>query len=156
MLALDTLLALGIVVNIVKGGDLLLRPHQQRKVQSFFEDVTLKLESLRPIEWLKPLTSERGQRRLLLVGIGEFILLLGVVISRQIWAGEFRVVGSFAVLLNSGALLLSVLTLPFVTSLGGPKLMRWLLGDMRAPAVLRRFALVLITGFAVLGVYQGA
>src|SRR5215216_4835164 len=154
MIGLDTLLALGILVNIVKGGDLLLRPSQRRKVQSLFERLHLRLEAQRPIEGLQRLASERGQRRLMLVGIGEFLLVVGADISLDIWSGGSATIGSFGVLLCSGAILLSVLSRPLVTRLGGPKLMRWLLGDLRVFAFLRRFAVVFIAGITVLGMYQ--
>jgi hypothetical protein len=156
MLWLDTLLALGILVNILKGGDLLLRPHQRRKVQSLFERLHLRLESQRPIAGLQRLASERGQRRLMLVGIGEFLLVVGADIALDMWSGESATLGSFGVLLCSGALLLSVLSRPLVTRLGGPQLMSWLVGDLSFFAFLRRFAVVFIAGIAVLGIYQAA
>lgn len=154
MIWLDTLLALGILVNIVKGGALLLRPQQRRKVQSLFERLHLRLDSQRPIKGLQRLASERGQRRLMLVGIGEFLLVVGVDVSLDIWSGESATIGSFGVLLCSAAILLSVLSLPLVTRLGGPKLMGWLLGDLSFFAFLRRFAVVFIAGITVLGIYQ--
>src|SRR5262249_10036466 len=94
MIWLDTLLALGILVNIVKGGDLLLRPQQRRKVQSFFERLHLRLESQRPIKGLQRLASGRGQRRLMLVGIGEFVLVGLIGIYLAIWRGESRAPGT--------------------------------------------------------------
>jgi len=154
MVGLDTLLALGILVNIVKGGDLLLRPSQRRNVQSLFERLHLRLEAQRPIEGLQRLASERGQRRLMLVGIGEFLVVVGADISLDLWSGGSATIGSFGVLLCSGAILLSVLSRPLVTRLGGPKLMSWLLGDLRVFAFLRRFAVVFIAGITVLGMYQ--
>jgi hypothetical protein len=156
MIGLDTLLALGVLVNIVKGGDLLLRPRQRRKVQSLFERWHLRLASQRPIEGLQRLASERAQRRLMLVGIGEFLLAVGADIALDMWSGESATIGSFGVLLCSGAILLSVLSRPLVTRLGGPKLMIWLLRDLSFFAFLRRFAVVFIAGITVLGIYQAA
>jgi len=123
-------------------------------VQSFFERLHLRLASQRPIEGLQRLTSEHGQRRLMLVGIGEFLLAVGVDISLDIWSGESATIGSFGVLLCSCAILLSVLSLPLVTRLGGTKLMSWLLGDLSFFAFLRRFAVVFIAGITALGMYQ--
>ena len=157
MIALDTLLALGILVNIVKGGDLLLRPQQRRKVQSLFKRLYLRLESQRPIKGLQRLTSERGQSRLMLFGIGEFVLVVVIDIYLDIWSGESGesfTMGGFGVLLCSAAIFLSVLSRPLVTRLGGPKLMRWLLADPSFFAFLRRFAVVFIAGITVLGIYQ--
>ena len=157
MIGLDTILALGILVNIVKGGDLLLRPPQRRKVQALFERLHRRLKSQRPIEELQRLASERGQRRLMLVGIGEFLVVVGADISLDLWSGESGesvTIGGFGVLLCSAAILLSVLSRPLVTRLGGPKLMRWLLADPSFFAFLRRFAVVFIAGITVLGIYQ--
>jgi len=154
MIGLDTLLALGILVNIVKGGELLLRPQQRRKVQSLFARLLLRLESQRPIAGLQRLASEHGQRRLMLVGIGEFLLVVGADIALDMWSGQSAMIGSFGVLLCSGAILLSVLARPLVTRLGGPKLMSWLLEDLSWLAFLRRFAVVFIAGITVLGIYQ--
>src|SRR5260370_42404468 len=47
----EILLVLGILVNLVKGADLLLRAHQQRWLQDKFELLALKLDYTRPIEW---------------------------------------------------------------------------------------------------------
>jgi len=157
MIGLDILLTLGILVNIVKGGDLLLHPQQRRKVQSLFERLHLRLESQRPIKGLQRLISERGQSRLMLVGIGEFLLVVAVDVYLDIWSGESGesvTIGGFGVLLCSAAILLSVLSRPLVTRLGGPKLMRWLLADPSFFAFLRRFAVVFIAGITVLGIYQ--
>jgi len=126
-------------------------------VQTLYERWRLRLESQRPIEGLRRLASERGQRRLMLVGIVEFLLVVLVDISLDIWEREsvtFGSFGSFGVLLCSGAILLSVLSSPLVVRFGGPRLMSWLLGDPSLFAFLRRFAVVFIAGTAVLGIYQ--
>ena len=154
MIGLDTLLALGILVNLVKGGDLLLRPSQRRNVQSLFERLHLQLEAQRPIEGLQRLASERGQRRVMLVGIGECLVVVGADISLDMWSGGSATIGSFGVLLCAGAMLLSVLSWPLVARLGGPTLMSWLLGDLRVLAFLRRFAVVFSAGMTVRGMYQ--
>jgi hypothetical protein len=154
MLGLDTLLALSIVVNIVKGGEFLLRPQQRQKVQSFIERLSLKLESQRPIERLQRLVSERSQRRLMLVGSGEFLLVVCADLALDMWSGESATIGSFGVLLCAAALLLSVLSQPLVTRFGGPKLMSWLLEDLSLCVFLRRFAVVFTAGVIVLGIYQ--
>jgi hypothetical protein len=47
----EILLVLGILVNLLKGADLILRPHQQRWLQDKFELLVLKLDYTRPIDW---------------------------------------------------------------------------------------------------------
>src|SRR5215813_5543213 len=123
-------------------------------VQTLYERWRLRLESQRPIEGLRRLASERGQRRLMLVGIGEFLLVVLVDISLDGWTRESVTIGSFGVLLCSGAVFLSVLCSPLVIRFGGPRLMSWLLEDPSLFAFLRRFAVVFIAGTAVLGIYQ--
>jgi len=63
MIGLDTLLALSILAHLVKGGDLLLRRHQHRTVQSLFARLNHRLESQRPIARLQRGAAERGERR---------------------------------------------------------------------------------------------
>src|SRR5215831_17305683 len=98
MLGLDTLLALGILVNLVKGGDLLLRPHQRRTVQALCERLHRRLASQRPIAGLQRLASDRAQRRLILVGSGEFLVVVGADIALDIGSDGSATIGSFGVL----------------------------------------------------------
>jgi len=72
-----------------------LCPHQRRTVQSLLARLNRRLESQRPIEWLQRLASECGQRRLMLVGSSEFLLVVGADISLDIGGGEFATIGSF-------------------------------------------------------------
>src|SRR6266849_1756696 len=52
---IDTLALVGILINLLKGADLLLRPNQQKWIQSKFESITLGLDDLRPIQWYSKL-----------------------------------------------------------------------------------------------------
>lgn len=47
----EILLVIGILVNLIKGADLLLRTHQQKWLQDKFETLTLKLDYTRPLDW---------------------------------------------------------------------------------------------------------
>ena len=156
MIGLDALLALGILVNLVKGGDLLLCPRQRRKVQLLFARWHLRLASQRPLAGRQRLASERAQRGLMLVGSGEFLLAVGADLALDLWSGASATLGSFGVLLGAGAILLSVLSRPLVIRLGGPKLLSWLLSDLSVFAFLRRCAVVFLAGITVLGMYQAA
>lgn len=49
---LNLLLAAGILANLVKGGDLVLRTSQKKALQDRFETLTLWLDDLRPVQWL--------------------------------------------------------------------------------------------------------
>lgn len=55
----DTLLLIGILMNLVKGGDLLLRQHQKDWLQDHFEAFTLRLDDVRPVSWFGALSRPR-------------------------------------------------------------------------------------------------
>ena len=48
---------LGVIIQISKIGDLALRPAQQAKVDAFFKNAAIRLEAIRPIQWLALTTS---------------------------------------------------------------------------------------------------
>jgi len=55
MRILDALLAVGILINLIKGAELLLRPHQQSWLQDKCDTLALWLEDSRPVRWyMKP------------------------------------------------------------------------------------------------------
>src|SRR5262245_28109764 len=85
---LDGLLIVGIILNAVKAADLLLRRGQQRGLPDLFERLVRRLDSYRPLEHLTRLASERGQRRLLLMGIAEFLLVVAVDIALELWPDQ--------------------------------------------------------------------
>lgn len=49
--AIEILLIVGIFVNLIKGGELILRPHQQKWLQDKFETFVLMLDYTKPLEW---------------------------------------------------------------------------------------------------------
>lgn len=50
---LDILLVIGIILNLIKGADLILRPHQQKRLQQTFESLALWLDYSRPLRFYK-------------------------------------------------------------------------------------------------------
>ena len=48
---IEILLVIGILVNIIKGADLILRPHQQKWFQDKFESLVLWFDYAKPIDW---------------------------------------------------------------------------------------------------------
>jgi hypothetical protein len=159
-LILDVLLVTGVLLNALKASYLLLRRGRQPGLPDLLQHLARRLESHRPLEHLRRLASERGQRRLLLLGIVEFPLVVAIDIAVDnafdMWTGQAITIGSFGVLVCAVAIALSLLSLAVVNSLGGLALTRWLVEDTRAPAFLRRFAVVFAGGVAVLGIYQAA
>ncbi len=55
----DVLLAIGVLTNVVKGGDLLLRKRQKEWLQERFEVLTLRLDDIRPVSWFEALSRPR-------------------------------------------------------------------------------------------------
>jgi hypothetical protein len=51
--AVEVLLVLGIVINFIKGADLILRPHQQKWLQQRLDTLALHLDYTKPLEWYK-------------------------------------------------------------------------------------------------------
>jgi len=156
MVALDALLALGIVLNVIKGLDRLLGAGWRRNVQSLFERATRRLDSARPIERLRVLASDRGQKRVLLVGLGEFFLAAAVDSAVDYMDGQLDDVGSWGVALLSAAIILILLILRFPALLDAPALMRWLVRDTEFRPFLRRLMWFSLVGLAIIGGYQGA
>ena len=159
-LALDALLVAGVLLSAFKAGDLLLRRSRQQDLPDALRRLARRLESYRPLEYLRYLASERGQRRLLLLGIVQFPLAVAVDITIDVlsegYTGPSMTMRSFGALVCAVAIALSLLSLAVVNRLGGLALVRWLVQDTRPLAFLRRFALVFAGGVAVLGIYQGA
>jgi hypothetical protein len=53
----DVLTALGVLLNLTKGAELLLRPHQERWLKDRIETITLWLSYLRPLNYYKRIVS---------------------------------------------------------------------------------------------------
>jgi hypothetical protein len=56
---IDTLFVVGVLINVVKGADLLLRPHQQKWLQRKVDAATLFLDYTKPLEWYKTHSIQR-------------------------------------------------------------------------------------------------
>jgi hypothetical protein len=57
--ALNVLLAIGVLANLIKGGDLILRERQKKKLQDRFETFTVWVDDLRPVKWLSYLPNPK-------------------------------------------------------------------------------------------------
>jgi hypothetical protein len=156
MIVLDALLTVGVLLNIVNGVGLLLGLEGRQALAARSARVADRLETARPIRHLEPLVTGRYRTRLLLFGIGEFVVALGADVLVDYWDGSLEDVGSFGALLYAAAIAASVAALPLLDHLGEPKLMRWLLGDERFLPFLRRFVQFCVIGVVVLAAYQGA
>jgi hypothetical protein len=71
----STLLIVGVLINLVKASDMILRPHQQKRLQESFERLTLWLEDTKPLNWYKSLTTSKGKYILLALSLPAFMFL---------------------------------------------------------------------------------
>lgn len=55
----DTLLVAGLLINLLKGADLILRKRQKEWLEDRFETLTLRLDDLRPLSWFGALARPR-------------------------------------------------------------------------------------------------
>jgi hypothetical protein len=55
----EILLVIGILVNLIKGADLILRPHQQKWLQNKFESLALWLDYAKPPKWYTSLVHKK-------------------------------------------------------------------------------------------------
>lgn len=62
----EILLVIGILVNLIKGADLILRPHQQKWVQDKFESLVLWFDYTKPFDWYKSNSGARETYGLIL------------------------------------------------------------------------------------------
>jgi hypothetical protein len=93
---LQILLVVGVFINLVKGADLILRPHQQKWLQEQFESLALWLDYTRPLRFYKD--TRRHMYHQFYV-VSPFVLLcwlslmLYVIGLLQLWG----VIGMFAI-----------------------------------------------------------
>jgi hypothetical protein len=69
--ALQILLVAGILVNLIKGGELLLRPYQQKWLQDKCDTLALRLDYTKPLEWY--LKFNQFKTQFLLTTISVFV-----------------------------------------------------------------------------------
>ena len=152
---LDVALVLGIFINLVKAGDLFLRPHQQARVQSFFEDLTLRVEDVRPIEWLGRLATPRAHLVLVLIGVVEFLSVMAAVAGIPDSRGNaLAPLGSNAFVFQVASIICSIPALALTAKRHGPPLVAWLLGPPPIQGIVRRFLKTLALGFLALALYE--
>ena len=87
---IDIVLTIGILMNLIKGADFVLRPRQQAKIQSAVDTTTLYLEEMRPILWLQCLTTSRGQRVFLILGVIVAVLIDAVASIQGTIEGNYN------------------------------------------------------------------
>jgi hypothetical protein len=150
--ALDAVFIIGLLVNVVKLADLILRPHQQKRLQEWCEGMTVRLEDLKPLGWFQILGTAKASRILLFIGFLEFFvvaLLAGLAPSHgDRISTDIRIVQGLAILL-------SFASMPYILRRAGPRMMTWLFANQKPWIFVRRYAISVVFGLVALFLYQG-
>lgn len=80
---IEVLLIIGIFVNLIKGADLVLRPHQQKWLQLKCDSLALWLDYTRPLKWYE---AKQGGKKLLIIFdwlFGSILFLGGYWLERK-------------------------------------------------------------------------
>jgi hypothetical protein len=139
----------GILSNLVKGGDLILREHQKMRVQSFCETATLRLEELKPLRWFVHLTTPHANMWLLVIGGIEIAALYVYSLIMMRREPSFGTLTGIEIVMQVIAIALSVASIPYIIRKIGPRTMRWLFGDGRIPIFIRRYVKFVLSGYAI-------
>ena len=127
----ELLFIIGLLINLTKGADLMLRPYQQKWIQSKTETLALWLEYAYPLKWLGKLTTRKAHIVIAIIAVALYysIFFLWVIPSTSISIFERIIIHGigFYALCRSAYL--------FV---------KWLLSDDNPVKFVHRFILVLI------------
>ena len=75
---IDLALYVSVMIALLKGGSLFLRKHQQNYIQNHLETLTLKVDYLSPIRWLKSKKIKGNEHILLLFSFLNLIFISGI------------------------------------------------------------------------------
>lgn len=151
----DGLFLAGVLINLVKGGDLLLRKHQREALQRAAETTALVLDETRPLRWFR-LFSWRVSRIVLII-VGLLTIGASVYLGRVDGLGTTGILGAVRNTSPGLALIWDVMFNIAVTAavLGAgflfvPWLLAFIFEDTNFASFLARYMLfTLVGGFAV-------
>ncbi len=93
----ETVFALGVLINLFKLGDMILRPQQKKKFEEVFETFTLWLDDIKPINWFNNLVhSGKLQYALTLISVYILVLIFLYFQPKASWASWEGVLQAFA------------------------------------------------------------
>ena len=147
---IDLFLLVGILTNLVKGGDLFLREPQKKAVQDFCETVTIRLDDIRPLRWLVFLATPRAQQWLAGIATFQFIAfaLFVCFLSNQIPQDRATIASwlFMVVVFNISAFL--IIPRQFLV-----RPITWMLSDPRFLILIRKFLIVYGSGVIAICIY---
>ena len=152
-MALNLLLLVSILLSLLSAVDFLLRRHQRRQVQSFLEDFTLRVDQIAPKELATSLSQAGTQAVIVMLTYVELIAIsvFSIAVEAPMWrpggslSNQFGPNGYKVQLLG---ILITGVTLLIAWRWPLPMIMKWMLGNGHRRAILWRFLVLLVTGFA--------
>jgi hypothetical protein len=161
----DSLLVIGVLTNLVKGGDLLLRKTQKEWLQERFEVLTLRLDDIRPVSWFAALSRPRPAAvwsafSALFVFVAPISALGGALaFLLDLWimsAQNILAVDAPPRLALGVGLLVAVPVSALVLWKLGPGLVRTLVGTGHGGRFFGRLFILYLTSAAAFGAFYGA
>jgi hypothetical protein len=148
MKELDILFAIGILIQIIKLSDFILRPHQQVWIQSRFEILTLHLSYLRPLHLYKHIAMKK-YIKFFILAIESVVVLIIIMGSMKMIFLEHRTL----VFSNYWATILGSLLLMLFTWIGfkiylGP-FCDWLFLHEHFFGFFTRFVIAFLVGYSL-------
>ena len=158
-MVIDTLLVTGVLLSLLSGMDLLLRPHQRSLIQDFLEDITVRSADL-TAEHFAARIHEPGVQAVLVILTyfqGALMTALVLVVQAPQWRPGGVLSGHFGPqgrLIQTIAILLAASTLLFAWRWPLPQIMTWVLGGRTRTSMGLRVFGVVIAGYAFFETYQ--
>lgn len=132
---INMLLGTGLLINLIKGAELLMTLEQKKKIESHFESATILLDDLEPLKWLELIRSKGFKILLFLFGFLQFLVLAASTYETDIFeiapgddTAIFKLILPLLALLTGFCILLfnlkrfNQLIYHFLTSSANPKI----------------------------------
>jgi hypothetical protein len=138
---INALFVVGVLVNLIKVGDILLRPHQQRWMQNKLEELTLWLDYTKPLKWFDKHVTPRVLNIVLII-CGSFTVIISIIV-KLVRNDLFFGVG-FA-----WYLFFVCATVFIIVKWLKPIIISWLFVGARHLSFVKRFILLTVISFAI-------
>jgi hypothetical protein len=151
---------IAVALALLKAGDVVLRLHQKKAVQSFFEDMTLRIDDLDFKTISQRMSSQEAQFCFILLAyfeftfivlVGVFYYLLNSTTVTMLLIGSF---GRYGVYIEAGIIILSYVTLAYCWKWPIPLLFSYIIGTGSKKKAILRFLVFVILSYIVFWLYQ--
>lgn len=102
---IDGLFVIGLLVNLTKGADLILRPAQQKWIQSKTESLALLLDYTHPIRWYSGLTKHKAKIWLAALPVTFFFV---VIVYAAVHSENHGIVGFISIVILAAIICVGV------------------------------------------------